>query len=210
MGFVISPRKKQRRYNGDTQFIYWFSCGGGGGGLLWILFFNWTKSSLNCCLMCLFNYDTTTFARNKSPLLANVSKKHTYFTFVLQSGSLTFAATDIKCIFMLISIQTVVGKKNHNSFSGFDLSRISSNNNWGYGSMILINAYIFHVFHGLKSENITHVCRSNLIYHLEQMINTILITDRAKENKQFQHLKSRILNLEQTQLHFAGLLASLA
>ena len=111
VGFVISPRKKQRRYNGDTQFIYWFSCGGGGGGLLWILFFNWTKSSLNCCLMCLFNYDTTTFARNKSPLLANVSKKHTYFTFVLQSGSLTFAATDIKCIFMLISIQTVVGKK---------------------------------------------------------------------------------------------------
>ena len=76
--------------------------------------------------------------------------------------------------------------------------------------MILIIAYIFHVYHGLKSENITHVCRSNLIYHLEQMINTILITDRAKENKQFQHLKSRILNLEQTQLHFAGLLASLA
>ena len=101
MGFVISPRKKAKAvYNGDTQFIYWFSCGG-GGGLLWILFFNWTKSSLNCCLMCLFNYDTTTFARNKSPLLANVSKKHTYFTFVLQSGSLTFAATDIKCIFML-------------------------------------------------------------------------------------------------------------
>ena len=109
-GLLFPPEKKQRRYNGDTQFIYWFSCGG-GGGLLWILFFNWTKSSLNCCLMCLFNYDTTTFARNKSPLLANVSKKHTYFTFVLQSGSLTFAATDIKCIFMLISIQTVVGKK---------------------------------------------------------------------------------------------------
>ena len=99
-GVCYFPRKKQRRC-GDTQFIYWFLCG--GGGLLWILFFNWTKSSLNCCLMCLFNYDTTTFARNKSPL-SNDSKKHTYFTLLLQNGSLTLQQRTLSafsCLFQL-------------------------------------------------------------------------------------------------------------